>query len=887
MPVTSLDTSVVLLCACLAAGVWRYRETFRLPPGPPASLLGNAHHIPRTLPWVAFKKLADEYGPLICLWMFRSKTFVLNDYQTATALLDQRSSIYSSRPTFWMSGHLAGRSEVVFLTKTTSPRFKIYRTLLHKTLNPRAIQTYKALQTSECQTLLRGLLETPEKFVIHLRRNAIAVIMNVAYGYEVKSVDDQFVNILEESFKLAVRFVPEWFPGAAFKRLAKDVSREIIRYENIPYDWAKAQVSTGSYNESFVSDHLHDQGFATTQGERESILKWSAAALYAGGGDTTVSVMTTFFFLMVRHPDVQERARAEIDSVLGGNMATQDDMSSLPYVGAMIKEILRWGPVAPLGIPHAVTQDDEFDGYFIPKDSKVIANIWAMAQDENVYPRPRNFDPTRFLGEHPQLDPLKFIFGFGRRICPGMDLAETSLFLNMTNILSNFTISKKCGDDGREIEPEEKWSTGATSISNLPPGPPATLVGNAHHIPRTENWVALKKFADQYGPIVCIWMFNTETYFLNDYATANALLDHRSNIYSSRPPIWMSGELAGRTDNVFLTKTTSPRFRIYRTLLQKTLNPRAISTYREFQIAECQTLLRCLLETPNDFIAHLRRNAVALAMRVAYGYQVTSDDDKFVNILEESLRLGGSLNIPGKYWVEFLPVLRFIPEWFPGAGFKKLARTVAQDLRQLENVPFNWAKSQVSTGSFKESFISDHIINQDFAPTVEEREDILRWCAEALYVGGGDTTVSIITTFFFLMARHPDVQERARREIDTVLGGNMATHDDQLSLPYVNAMIKEIMRWGPVIPLGIPHQNTHDDHFDGYFIPKDTRFVPNIWAMAYDESVYPSPSTFDPTRFLGDSPQMDPMRFVFGFGRRICPGKDDLGLQLRDVLIRG
>lgn len=59
-----------------------------------------------------------------------------------------------------------------------------------------------------------------------------------------------------------------------------------------------------------------------------------------------------------------------------------------------------------------------------------------------------------------------------------------------------------------------------------------------------------------------------------------------------------------------------------------------------------------------------------------------------------------------------------------------------------------------------------------------------------------------MTTFFLIMALHPEIQERAREEIDRVLGGNMARHEDRTSLPYVNAMIKEIMRWGPVAPLG-------------------------------------------------------------------------------------
>ncbi|KAJ3561807.1 hypothetical protein NP233_g9969 [Leucocoprinus birnbaumii] len=500
MSMNALDAIAVALCTLLSVGIWRYRKARRLPPGPPATFLGNAHHIPRTENWVAFKNFADQYNSsILCLWMFNSETFILNDYRTATALLDHRSSIYSSRPTFWMAGYLAGRTSTVFGTKSTNPRFKIYRTLLHKTLNPRAIRTYRALQLAECQTLLKGLLETPDDFIAHLRRNAIAIIMSVAYGYQVKSNDDKFVNILEETLRLAgvlntpgkfwveflpiLRYVPAWLPGAGFRKLARSLGQTMGRLENVPYKWATSQVLAGSYDESFVSDHIHDQSFAPTLEEKDDILKWCAAALFVGGGDTvssriayglkattdgrssekTVSVMTTFFLLMARHPEIQQRAREEVDTVLGGNMATHSDQASLPYINAVIKEVLRWGPVVPLGIPHQVTEDDFYDGYLIPKDTRIISNIWAMAYDENEYPNPSAFDPTRFLGDNKQLDPLKYIFGFGRRVCPGLDLAEASLFINITNILANFIISKKRGPDGQEIEPEAKWTTGVTA----------------------------------------------------------------------------------------------------------------------------------------------------------------------------------------------------------------------------------------------------------------------------------------------------------------------------------------------------------------------------------------------------------------------------------------
>jgi hypothetical protein len=187
---TLVDYLAAACCVLLGLGLLRQKVYSELPPGPPAGLLGNVHCIPRTENWKAFKDMARTYGmsnvpppfpaialestsflgPLICFWMFSSKTIVLNDYKTADSLLNRRSAIYSSRVTAWMSGYLAKRESNVFSVKTSNPRFKLYRTLLHKTLNQRAIQSYRNLQMDECKKLLKGLLEMPHDFVSHTRK---------------------------------------------------------------------------------------------------------------------------------------------------------------------------------------------------------------------------------------------------------------------------------------------------------------------------------------------------------------------------------------------------------------------------------------------------------------------------------------------------------------------------------------------------------------------------------------------------------------------------------------------------------------------------------------------------------------------------------------------
>lgn len=102
--------------------------------------------------------------------MFRKKTIILNTGKAALDLLESRSSIYSDRPPNPNLTVLLGRDMSVFNISFLHPRFKRYRKLLNSGLNPRAVQTYRPIQEQETMTFLRGLLETPDKFVAHIRR---------------------------------------------------------------------------------------------------------------------------------------------------------------------------------------------------------------------------------------------------------------------------------------------------------------------------------------------------------------------------------------------------------------------------------------------------------------------------------------------------------------------------------------------------------------------------------------------------------------------------------------------------------------------------------------------------------------------------------------------
>ena len=148
------------------------------------------------------------------------------------------------------------------------------------------------------------------------------------------------------------------------------------------------------------------------------------------------------------------KAQQEIDSVVGNErLPTWEDQQDLPYVRAVIAETLRWRPIAVLGgTPHATTEDIDFNGYFLPKGTTVIANMWSIHMNENDFPDPHHFDPERFTKQrdYPGIWGHS-AYGWGRRVCVGQWLANNSLFLNISRLIWGFDIGPAKDAKGQDI----------------------------------------------------------------------------------------------------------------------------------------------------------------------------------------------------------------------------------------------------------------------------------------------------------------------------------------------------------------------------------------------------------------------------------------------------
>jgi cytochrome P450 len=261
-----------------------------------------------------------------------------------------------------------------------------------------------------------------------------------------------------------VQYIPDWFPGANFKRIAKEWKGVNDYLHTKPYDTVKAEMAAGTHPGSVTSRLLTVRDDEPLTTEEEDRIKWVVGAIYSGGADTTVSALTTFVLAMVLYPDAQRKAQEEIDRVVGTDrFPLISDRERLPYVTALFKEVLRWHPVAPLGVPHRLTQEDTWNGYTLPAGSTVISNIWAMGQTEDDSSA---FKPERHLykGSDPNYtDPREYVFGFGRRICPGKELADAGVWLGIAALLSAFKFEKKSDGKGGFITPKEDYLPGIIS----------------------------------------------------------------------------------------------------------------------------------------------------------------------------------------------------------------------------------------------------------------------------------------------------------------------------------------------------------------------------------------------------------------------------------------
>ncbi|KAF9072507.1 cytochrome P450 [Rhodocollybia butyracea] len=411
----------------------------------------------------------------------------------------------------------------------------------------------------------------------------------------------------------------------------------------------------------------------------------------------------------------------------------------------------------------------------------------------------------------------------------------------------------------------------------LPPGPKKwPLIGNLFDMPTSFEWETYDRWCRELGSdIIHLEVAGTSIVVMNSSEVAEELLDQHSAIHSDRPRLVMVNELMGWNYS-FGLMAYGDEWRAQRKLFQQEFHSQAVERFYPLEVRVTHQFLNRLLVDPKNYVRHIRHLAASTILGIAYGIDVVEENDPYVDAAERALESLGLGIAPGAFLVESIPAMKYIPEWFPGAGFKRKAKEWSRYSTLMRELPFAAAKEQIAQGTARPSFTSYSLEKLDEAENVTDHEQRVQSTAATMRNGFDGLSAD------YIHSRHacqPEAQKRAQKEIDSIVSpGEFPRFSDQERLPFVSAIIKEMIRWKNVTPLGIPHASSSEDVYRGYRIPAGSIMVANIWAMLHDEHVYPEPHSFKPERFIGsdgkiDPSVKDPTSVLFGFGRRICPGR--------------
>ncbi|GJJ05838.1 hypothetical protein Clacol_000025 [Clathrus columnatus] len=423
----------------------------------------------------------------------------------------------------------------------------------------------------------------------------------------------------------------------------------------------------------------------------------------------------------------------------------------------------------------------------------------------------------------------------------------------------------------------------------LPPGPPRHfLTGNLKDIPLDgKQWETYDQWKKRFGDLVYLNILGKSLLFVNSRPLVSELFDVRGAIYSERFRTTMVYDLyalytdsdRGGLDWSLVFMSPNETWRHHRAILQQYLGKTSMIQHQTTLEKHSKTLLALLFRKPLGFLEHTRHAIGAMILESTYGLSIQAENDHNVEVAERALELLADMLIPGTYLVDILPFLKYIPSWFPGTTFKQKANELKIHSTAMKDKPFAAVKAALKAGNASPSLVSTLLEAQASAKDSvnngkeEVDEELIKSIGAIIYLGGIDTVEVAIQVFFIAMILYPDIQKAAQEELENVIGSNsFPTFKDRPSLPYINALCKEVLRWHPVTPLGLPHVLKQDDVIDGYFVPKGTLILGNTWSLLHSEQAYgPNSDVFNPERFLKKGVKdPDP---AFGYGRRICPGR--------------
>ncbi|KAG1795220.1 cytochrome P450, partial [Suillus variegatus] len=408
-----------------------------LPPSP-LTWRPRGHFISPRNPFLTVAGWIDEHGPLITIRSGTKRIVIIGRHDTVVDIMEKQGGSLADRPRLVAAGEILNGGLSVILTPSGN-MWRRMRRALHTHLQPKSAEEYQPLHMSHAKNMVIIILEDPVNFQNHVATYAATTITKVAYGKTTpSSANDPEARLVRENFQLLRQtlrpgaYLVDMIPWLKYlPRYAQELKCGFERNKQLNTDQlnrVKRQIQSNvDVGPSFVKYMLEN---VQVHGLTETEMAFLTGSFYAAGFDTTTLAICTVLMAAACFPDEQAKVQAELDAVVGRDrVPTFADEQSLPHLHAFISEALRWRPLVPSGMAHRTTKEVIWavyqKNYCIPAGTTVIGHHWSISRDPDIFPEPNAFRPERWTNDQGCLrDDLKFfVFGFGRRVCPGQHVA--------------------------------------------------------------------------------------------------------------------------------------------------------------------------------------------------------------------------------------------------------------------------------------------------------------------------------------------------------------------------------------------------------------------------------------------------------------------------------
>ncbi|KAF8654896.1 hypothetical protein AX16_003325 [Volvariella volvacea WC 439] len=478
----SLSPNMIILAGLVSAAIFlvykslygrRYdAEGHPVPDGPVGLPIVGSFPFLTHYPELTLDYWAKKFGSLYSFYLGNQLFVIISDPVIAKDLFVTNGAVFSSRKEMFL------KSQIIFAGRgiTATPyndRWRKHRRIAFGSLNSRAVDGYTHVLDYEATVLIRDLYkfgkagQVPINPQPHAGRCSLNNMLTVTFGTrtddikhpmvaEALRMSREFMNCTGPVSNLT-DFVPllQKVPGNYMINRAKRLHDDLVKtYGGMILD-IEARMKRGEE----VPDCLVKNMIETKEEEDMDHLDMSilCSAFMIGGVETTASIMQWFSALIPSYPHIQAKAHEELDRVVGRNrLPTAEDEKNLPFIHAIIKEVERCHNPFWLGTPHTNTQDFVYDGKFIPKNTVLVLNTYTMHHDPRRHENADAFDPERYIrdpylsSESANLPDANerdhWMFGAGRRICPGMWVAEREIFLVIARLLWAFKMETIPGE---------------------------------------------------------------------------------------------------------------------------------------------------------------------------------------------------------------------------------------------------------------------------------------------------------------------------------------------------------------------------------------------------------------------------------------------------------